>query len=131
MSQVLTVNLADRQEIKAVDKNEYELQIQHAEAVDLDQGKKARISLRCEVLNEPTADDVYYTIFYPNSEDTEKQRNRKLNDISDFLGKIGLDPDASQIDLDDWIGKKFTAILDKETYQGRERNVIKQITEGV
>lgn len=130
MSSVLSLNLKDRQEIKALPKDEYELQVMNAEALDLDQGKKARINVRCEVVGEPTADDVYHTLFYPNEEDSEKQRNRKLNSIADFMEALGLDPDVSEIDLEDWTGQKFTAILDVEEYDGQERNRIKKVTQG-
>jgi len=130
MSSILKLNLKDRQEIKALPKDEYELQITRAEAVDLDQGNKARIQLICEVVGEPAADSIYYTLWYPNEDDSDKQRDRKINYIANFMESLGLDSDVSEIDLDDWIGSKFDAILDIEEYEGTERNRIKKVVKG-
>jgi len=131
---VLSLNLRDREEITVLPDNEYELQILRASAIDVTPdpatgkvGKKARIQVIVEAIGEPTSDDIFYTIFYPNDEDTPKQRNKKIDAIARFMEKIGLDPDVTELSLNDWIGCKFTAILGEDEYEGQAKNVIKKI----
>jgi hypothetical protein len=133
MPSVLDLNLAKRQEVPKLEKGEHELRIVGADAVlnkDRDETvndptyKGRRIQLRCESADNPMADDVYHTLWLPHEEDTDKSRNKKLNVIADFMDKIGLDPDVSSLDLTEWIGCSFTAMVEVDA----EGNVnIKQV----
>ncbi len=130
---VLGLNLSARQEIVVLEKDEYELQILRVMPQDIGpegEAKKARLQIICEAVGEPTADDIFHTVWWPNEEDTAKQRNRKMQDIADFMIHLGLDTDVTEINLEEWVGLKFTAILDVKEYEGRKSNVIKKITGG-
>ena len=130
---VLSLNMAAREEIKILPHDEYELQISKVMPMDCEAdgegkiGKKSRLSVICEVIGEPTADDIFHTIFYPNSEDSPKQRNKKMDQIARFMTAIGLDPDVAELNLSDWVGCKFMAILDEDEYEGTPKNVIKKV----
>lgn len=128
---ILDLNLKDREAIEPVSEGEYELEIRAASVQDLGT-KKARISIACEVQGDDavSADDVWHTLWYPNDEDTAKQGNRKKNAIADFIQAIGLEAEVARIDLSEWIGLKFWAVLKMDVYEGTEKNIIGSIIPG-
>lgn len=130
MGSILDINLAEREEMTTLPSGEYEFQVAHVEPLDTGT-KKARISLRCEPIGEGAVYDIYHVIWLPNPEDTDKQKNIKLNTIASFMERIGLSPDVSKIDLEEWVGCTFFALVDEEELDdGRIVNRIKRVTSG-
>ena len=128
MASILDINLAERKELKTLPPGEYELQVVGADVQD-PKTDKARLSVRCEAIGEPEVYDLYYTLWLPNSKDTEKQVNMKLNRLAKFVETLGLNPDVSQIDLEEWIGATFYAVVTEDTLDdGTPVNRVKRVT---
>ena len=129
MATILEVNLQNRQELKILPKGEYELTVAGVKAHGTEEGEddSPRLNVRCESVDEPLADDIYYTVWLPSADDSDKQTVRKVNDIAAFMALLGLDNDVSQIDIDEWIGCNFRAILGVDTWQGKKKNIIKEL----
>lgn len=132
--QVLTsldLNLSDRQEIGPVEAGRHHLRIVKAEfrGISVEGGKivydkGARINLVHEVVGEPTADNVYYTLWVPKPDDDEKRQWRAKEAIAAHRELCGLDPDG-EVNLQEYVGVEYDALLSLD--EENNRNEIEEI----
>ena len=128
MSSVLGLNVKEREEVQLLEKGEHEFEVQNAEARDLDKGKSGRISVICAPKGVKGADPIFHPLWYPSEEDTARQRNNKRQAIEDFIKALGLKVKPNEVDLDEWKGCSFTALVDIESDEEYgDRNVISEV----
>ena len=118
----LDLNLADTPEIGPVEAGEYQLLLVSAKIVEgTTNGRDwVRIASVHSIVEEDTAETLFYTLWLPSSEDTTNQQYQSKNKMLAH----GLDID--EVNPEDWGGQglKAYAILGDDEYEGVARNKI-------
>ncbi len=119
-------NLSDIPELKLVEPGEADLIIKKAIEKKSDNTGRSGMMFVCEFTSEDDAEALFHSIWYPMEGDEEYKANTMLRMIKEFVIGIGLDPD-DDLEGKDFEGIQFSAMVDIETYEGTDKNVIKRI----
>lgn len=113
-------------ELAPVADGEYDLRIMRAKETESKRTGRKGIMLIIDIIGEDNADDIIHTLWLPMEADDDDKRKIMLRMIKEFVLALGLPEDGS-VELDDFIGVDFTAILELEDSEYGRRNNIKRI----
>jgi hypothetical protein len=119
-------NLSDIPDLKVVEPGEADLNIKKAKDTESKKTGRTGIMLICEFIEEDAAEALIHTLWLPMKGDDETKANTMLRMLKEFAVGIGLDAD-DDLETADFEGVDFTALVDIETYEGKDKNVIKRI----
>ena len=100
-------------EPKSAKEGEYQLRVLDAQTKTSAKTGGDYISVKCEIIGEPTTKDINHVMMLPTANDDIKQRNKRLSAIQNFLLSCGLNP-ASVENVQEVVGSTFWAILVEE-----------------
>uniref|UniRef100_A0A6M3JCG2 DUF669 domain-containing protein n=1 Tax=viral metagenome TaxID=1070528 RepID=A0A6M3JCG2_9ZZZZ len=118
-----TSNVPD---LASLPEGEYEVRLLAAEVKNSKKGDPM-IEAKLDVPSEALSDDIYHYIMLPTSNDDEKRKIRKLQNLRDFKVAFNMPP-TGQVDLEQFVGEKSWALLTEETNDqtGKTNNRIKR-----
>lgn len=88
-------NFEDVFEPKSVKEGEYQLRVLSAEVKTSTKTGGDYISLKLEIVSEPTAKEINHVLMIPTASDDIKQKNKRLSAIQAFVKSCGLDPSTT------------------------------------
>lgn len=118
-------------ELKALEEDEYQVQVTDAEIGTSDKTGGKYILLRLEVPTEPESKDFTHVLMLPTSDDTEKQVIKRKNRLIEACEAFGYDYSAQGgIDVEALIGEKAWAQLglEKDSEYGEQNRVRRFVT---
>lgn len=98
----------DVPEIGLAERGEYELEVL---STQVQEGEYPRLSIRMQIVGEPTIADIYHNLWLPNSQDDEKRRIQKTSAIKQFVEGFGLVWEGS-FNTEDLIGCRGRCLVD-------------------
>ena len=116
-------DLSNIPDLKPVEPGEYDIRVKKAS--DTTSNGRKGIMLVCDIVDVNDADTLFHTIWMPKETEDEGKQNIMYRMVKDFIVAVGLDP--SNVATQDFEGLEFSAFLDIDEYEGREKNVIKRI----
>lgn len=122
----LLPNTSDIPELSPVEPGEYDLRIIRAKETQSNRTGRKGIMLIHDIIGEDNAEDLIDTIWLPMDTDDEDKKKTMLRMIKERVLALGL-PDDGSVELDDFIGTEFAAILELEDSDFGRRNNIKRI----
>lgn len=86
------------------------------------------INVRMEILDNPTAADIYLPLWLPAKKDTDKQVIRKLSRVKKFCSCFGVNFEEDGLELESLLGAVGNVLLkEEEDEYGRKNTVNKFI----
>ena len=123
-----SLDLENVPEQEVVPANEYELKVLKCDLEQNEKSGKWNVVWIFEILGQPNALNIFHYTAMPAPEDDTKKRDTKRRFAKEIFGAFGADfSNIGQVVANgDLIGAVAWALLDTETYEGREKNVIKR-----
>ena len=119
------LNLASTPDMAPVAAGEYLLSLRSIEKKTYDKDGKSGsfLNIRFEIEGQPTAPDVYHTLFLPKASDTEKQRNQTASRIKDMFKALNAPLDLSA--SEQLVGRQAWAVLavTEDPVYGRKNSI--------
>jgi len=110
-----------------VPEGEYQLKVRKAKDHVSDNTGRHGLMLICQVLNEPNAESVFHTMWFPFDHEDDDKQTVMWRMVKEFIDGIGLDSSASP-EARDFEGVEFSALLGYEDDgTNRPRNKIVRV----
>lgn len=120
-------SLSDIPDLGPVEEGEYELRIKKGKDTISGKTNRPGIMLSIEVVEEPLAETIFETLWFPMEGDDPDKAQTMWRMIKEFMTNLGMDTSVEN-GPEDFTGIEFRALLGLEDDQNdRPVNVIKRI----
>ena len=122
----LIPNLSDIPELTLAEDGEYDLHVTTAKEKASPKTGRNSIMLVCDFVGEDDIQNLIHSIWLPMESDDKTKAETMWRMIKEFLTAVGL-PSDGDLDIEDFKGLDFTAIIEIESSDFGDRNIIKRI----